>query len=170
MKIFYYIFALALLTLCMPFISLAQDEVAPVVTGVITGSGAVSVGSTTVLVDTNADGMWTSSNSAIATVSKHGIVTGITTGTATISYAYADASFALVIDVATVTVNPTTNGVNSGDRKACIGSPVIFDISPSIWSINDLSIPAINNNAIYMLTNKVSVHTHTCNNLGFVTR
>jgi hypothetical protein len=170
-----YISLFALLVSALPFVASAQDAQesipTPVVTGVITGAGPVTVGSTAALADTNTGGMWSSSNVAVATVSKHGIVTGMSAGTATISYAYADASFLLVIDVATITVNTTSTGANSDDRKAFIGAPVLLDIAPSIWIANDIAIPGVNVAFSSISTNTSAHHAFfVCDVLGFVTR
>ena len=171
-----YISLFALLVSSAPFIACAQDTQesvpTPVVTGVIAGAGTVTVGSTEALVDTNEGGMWNSSNNAIATVSKHGIVTGIAAGTVTISYAYADANFSLVIDVATVTVNSTATGVNTEDRKACIGEPLLLDITPSLWGTDDAAIFGLNVSFASLLNNaNVTPRSfHTCANLGYVAR
>jgi len=171
-----YISLLALLVLSLPFVASAQEVQesipTPVVTGVITGAGTVAIGSTAALADSNTGGMWSSSDVAVATVSKRGIVTGISAGTATISYAYADASFSLVIDVATINVNNTSTGATTEDRKAYIGVPVLLDIAPSVWDCNDIAIPGINASFSSVLNNKTiqSRNILVCDDLGFVTR
>ena len=171
-----YISLFALLVSAIPFVASAQDAQesipTPVVTGVITGAGTVTVGSTAALADSNTGGMWSSSNVAVATVSKHGIVTAVSAGAATISYAYADASFSLVIDVATITVNTTSAGATSDDRKAFIGAPVLLDIAPSIWSNNDVAIPGLNAAFTSTLSSKTSTsHAFPAGEeFGFVTR
>jgi len=52
----------------------------------ITGTSTVAVGSTTTLANTTAGGVWSSSNTSIATVNSTGAVTGVAAGDATISY------------------------------------------------------------------------------------
>ena len=171
-----YISLFALMVLSFPFIASAQDTQesipTPVVTGVITGAGTVTIGSTTALADSNTEGMWSSSDIAVATVSKGGIVTGVSAGTATISYAYADASFSLVIDVATINVNNTSTGATTEDRKAYIGVPVLLDIAPSVWGSNDVVIPGVNASFFSVLNNTTtqSRAIRVCNDLGFVAR
>ncbi|MBX2907245.1 MAG: Ig-like domain-containing protein [Taibaiella sp.] len=54
--------------------------------GNITGPSTVNVGSTISLADTAGGGVWTSSNTSVATVGSSGIVTGIAAGTAVVSY------------------------------------------------------------------------------------
>lgn len=85
---------LVLLICLLPFVSFA--------TAPITGSTNVCEGSTTSLTDADADGTWSSSNTAIADVNTTGVVTGVATGTATITY-NTGSGFATV----TITVDPT---------------------------------------------------------------
>ena len=68
----------------------------------ISGSNKVCIGSTITLSDVTPGGVWTSSNSAVAPVSSTGVVTGVTVGTATISYSPAVGCNVQV----TITVNP----------------------------------------------------------------
>ncbi|MCK7554698.1 Ig-like domain-containing protein [Chitinophaga sedimenti] len=52
----------------------------------ITGTLSVFQGSTTALTSTTAGGVWSSSNTAIASVSNTGVVSGVAPGTATVTY------------------------------------------------------------------------------------
>ena len=56
--------------------------------GTITGTATVTVGSTTTLSNATTGGTWSSSNTSVATVGTSGVVSGITAGTATISYTF----------------------------------------------------------------------------------
>jgi len=56
------------------------------IAGLIAGSSSLCSGSNLTLTDTTSGGTWSSSNTAIATVGSTGIVTGVSAGTATISY------------------------------------------------------------------------------------
>jgi gliding motility-associated-like protein len=79
---------------------------APCVPPTITGSLGVCSGSTTQLTGSgtpNATSPWTSSNPAVATVNSSGLVTGVSGGTATITYTNSSGCFI----TATVTVNQT---------------------------------------------------------------
>jgi trimeric autotransporter adhesin len=58
----------------------------PVVSA-ISGASAVCAGSTIQLSDATANGVWSSGNTAVATVSASGLVTGVAGGSVTISYA-----------------------------------------------------------------------------------
>ncbi|MES2702416.1 MAG: Ig-like domain-containing protein [Bacteroidota bacterium] len=52
----------------------------------ITGTSAICLGTTTVLSNTTSGGTWSSSNTGIATVGSTGVVTGVESGAATITY------------------------------------------------------------------------------------
>jgi hypothetical protein len=58
---------------------------APVVAA-ITGTTSISTGGTTQLSDATAGGVWSSNNTSVATVNASGLVTGVSSGSATISY------------------------------------------------------------------------------------
>ncbi len=69
-------------TTCQQVITVTVDETP----GAITGASGVCIGATDTLVDTTAGGVWSSSNTSVATVDPTGIVTGVTAGVTTISY------------------------------------------------------------------------------------
>jgi trimeric autotransporter adhesin len=56
--------------------------------GTITGASSVCGGSTITLTNATTGGSWSSSNTAIATVGSTGVVSGVSAGTATISYTF----------------------------------------------------------------------------------
>lgn len=64
----------------------------PIVPTPITGNTSVAIGSTITLDDATAGGTWASSDPTVATIDASGMVTGISTGTVTISYTFADAT------------------------------------------------------------------------------
>ena len=59
----------------------------PLLDATITGSNNVCKGSTTNLTAATAGGVWSSSNTAVATINSSGVVTGVAAGVASISYA-----------------------------------------------------------------------------------
>ena len=85
--------------------------------GTITGASNVCVGSTITLIDGASGGVWSSSNTGIATVGTSGIVTGVGSGVATISYSVTNSCGTVS---ATHTVNVTPSGV-----LPIVGLPVI---------------------------------------------
>jgi len=76
----------------------------------ITGNTINAVTDVITLSSTTSGGVWTSSNTAIATVSASGVVTGISTGTVTISYTVTNASGCVTTVTYQVTINPKANG------------------------------------------------------------
>jgi uncharacterized protein YjdB len=106
------------------------------VAGTITGSSTVCTGSTITLTDSTAGGTWSSSNTSVATVGSTGVVTGVTSGTATISYTVTNAcGSGLATKV--ITVNPTpTAGTITGSSAVCAGSTITLSNATSggSWS------------------------------------
>jgi hypothetical protein len=109
------------------FVSLTTFAIGPV-----TGPTGVCVGSTITLSDTSAGGSWSSSNPAVASVgSASGVVSGVSTGTATISYTIG-ASYATMTITAGTTV-PAIYAVTapSGGSYCAGGSGVHIQLSNS---------------------------------------
>lgn len=119
----------------------------------ISGSLSVCVGQTTALSDAIPGGTWSSSDTSLATVNETtGVVSGISAGTATISYIAGE-----TVDVATVSVNALPNTI-IGDPLVCIGSNTILRSNLfGSWSSSDTSIATIspvydNNHALGSVT------------------
>ena len=92
----------------------------------ITGTTSVCVGSTTSLATTSLNPTWSTSNSAVAVVSATGVVTGVTAGTATITYSMTNANGCSNTASTTVTVNPlpTATIATIGNTTFCQGGSV----------------------------------------------
>jgi hypothetical protein len=73
----------------------------------IAGNNTVCAGSTTTLTNATIGGTWTSSNTAIATVSTTGEVTGVAAGTVTMTYTVTNASGCSNAVSFNITVNAT---------------------------------------------------------------
>ncbi len=102
--------------------------------GTITGSSAVCMGATTTLANAITGGIW-SSSSANATVVA-GVVTGVTAGTATISYAVTN-SCGTAYATKTMTINAMPNaGSITGASSVCVGATTTLAnaITGGIWS------------------------------------
>lgn len=86
----------------------------------ISGSPSVCVGFTTSLSNASPGGSWTTSNAAIAAVgSTTGVVSGISSGTATISYSLPTGCYSTVV----VTVNSVPAAIG-GAATVCTGSTI----------------------------------------------
>lgn len=97
--------------------------------GTISGVSALAVGFTGTMSSTVGGGTWSSSNTAIATVSSSGVVTGVAPGTAVISYAVSGCS-GIAYATATVTISAAD----------CISGDVLFSGAPytstvKVWLI-----------------------------------
>jgi hypothetical protein len=92
----------------------------------ITGSSDVCVGSTTVLASSTTGGVWSTSDATVADVSASGVVTGVSTGSATITYTVTDGNGCINSTSASVTVNaaPTATVTASGATTFCAGGSV----------------------------------------------
>ncbi len=115
--------------------ALSQCEIAGLYAGAstaITGPTTVATGGTITLSDSLAGGVWSSSNTAIATVgSSTGVVTGVSSGTVTISY-----TFGGCVNTITITTNtPCDNGIVStiaGTGSAGYGAEFVPAVSSAL--------------------------------------
>jgi uncharacterized protein YjdB len=97
----------------------------------ITGSTAMYIGSTVSLADATANGTWTSGNTAVATISTTGVVTGVSAGTSPITYSTGCGPIAT--QTVTVAVGPAPI---TGTPTVCVGATVtLSDVTPGgTWS------------------------------------
>ncbi|ERJ60163.1 T9SS C-terminal target domain-containing protein, partial [Sphingobacterium paucimobilis] len=96
----------------------------PVVSA-ITGSNSVCIGSTVALSSTPTGGVWSSSNTSVATVSTSGVVTGVSAGTVTISYSVTNGSGCSTVVTKDVTVIPLPSTPNTTNTSTYVGAPGI---------------------------------------------
>jgi uncharacterized protein YjdB len=109
--------------------------------GVLTGSSTISSGSTTTLSNTTAGGIWSSSNTAIATIgSGSGIVSGVSTGNATISYTVTN-SCGSATATSTINVTPSIS-IATGSANVCTGYTITLSDSTAggTWSSSNTAI------------------------------
>lgn len=116
--------------------------------GTLGGSQNVCTGLTTQFNSTVSGGSWTTSNAAIATVSSSGLVTGVTAGTATITYTITGTggcSDATATRTVTVTAAPNA-GTLSGNQNICVGLTTTYVPSASggSWSTSSAAIATVN--------------------------
>ena len=112
----------------------------------ITGTTSMCEGSSVTLSDATSGGTWSSSNTATAVVnSSTGVVTGVSAGTATISYTYTNSNNCTSTVTATVTVNampaPTVTATSS--TTFCSGGNVVLTASTGStyqWNLNGTAI------------------------------
>ncbi len=107
----------------------------------VTGPTTVCQGNTTTLSNGVPGGAWTSSNPSVATIGAgSGVVTGISAGTATMTYTTSAGCFT----TATVTVNPLSPV--TGSHMVCVGSTIMLSNTTAgggTWSSTSPGIAAI---------------------------
>jgi trimeric autotransporter adhesin len=104
----------------------------------ISGTPAVCTGTTTLLTDATPGGTWSSSNTSVATAGPTtGIITGISAGTATITYSLG----CRVMQTVTVSLSP---GSISGTHHVCIGSTTtLSDAGGGSWSSSNTTLATV---------------------------
>lgn len=108
-------------------------------------SAVVCTGNTTTLSETVGGGIWTSTAPAIASVSG-GVVTGLTVGTASISYTIGSCAVGIPV---TVNLSPAAGSI-SGPSTLCTGAPITYtDAAPGgTWSSSNNAIVTINSSGL----------------------
>ena len=92
-------------------------------TGGSSALGNVCVNSTLQLTNTTTGGVWTSANTAIATVDNTGLVTGKSAGTVIISYTVTNSNNCITTVTTSITVNPLPTASISGTITVKKGDP-----------------------------------------------
>ena len=110
----------------------------------ITGAATVCAGSTMSLSDAIPGGIWSSSNTAVATVSPTGVVTGIAPGAVNISY-----TLGLCPPVG-IAVTVTTLSALTGITALCLGSATtLSNATPGgVWSSNNTMVAIVSGSGI----------------------
>jgi uncharacterized protein YjdB len=104
----------------------------------ISGPSTVCKASTMTLTGSPAGGSWTSTNISYVTVDpSSGIVTGVNTGSATVSYSVASGCFATTV----VSVTPSPGSI-TGTFTTCVNNTVTLNVSPAggTWSVDNPGI------------------------------
>jgi hypothetical protein len=121
----------------------------PVVSA-ITGNTSVCVNQYTPLSNTTTGGVWSSSNTAVATVNSYGLVQGVSAGTAVISYTVTSSGCSTVVTT-TVTVNGTLVFVINGASTLCPNTTGnAYSVSPAVagadytWNIQNAPSVGVN--------------------------
>jgi uncharacterized protein YjdB len=103
-------------------------------TPTLSGSTGICTGATTTLTSSTGGGTWSSGSTGVATVDAAGVVSGLTTGTAVISYASTACGTSATI---VVTVSPSAAPI-TGTLSLCVGnSSTLADATGGgTWSID----------------------------------
>jgi uncharacterized protein YjdB len=128
----------------------AIDTVNATAVAAITGLSTVCLASTTTLTDATSGGAWSSSNTSVATVSSAGVVTGVTAGTAIISYGVSGIC-GLAYATKTITViGVVTAGTITGPTAVCVGSTItLSDAAPGgTWTSSSTATATVSSSGI----------------------
>ena len=107
----------------------------------ITGNPVVCIGRVTFLADATTPGVsWTSGNTSVATISGSGAVTGISAGTANVTYSIGTGCYAWT----TVSVNALPGAI-SGNTPLCPGNSMLLTDATSggTWTSNNPAIASV---------------------------
>ncbi len=116
----------------------------PATPAAISGSSSVCAGSSAILTSATPGGVWTSNNSAIASMgSATGVMTGVSAGTTTITYTATNGCGSTFV-TAPVTVN-TAPGAITGSAVSCVGSSNTLSSSPGggTWASSNTAAATI---------------------------
>ena len=106
----------------------------------ILGNTNICSGASTTLSDITSGGIWSSSNPAVGTIDAFGNVTGVSSGTATISYTLAGSCY--IVTMVTVNVSP---GPINGSTNLCSGTATTLSnaVAGGTWSSSNAGVATI---------------------------
>ncbi len=137
--------------------------------GVITGASSVCQGAQVTLADGTPGGTWSSSDNTVASINASGIVTGITAGTADISYTVTSACGTAVATYP-VTVNPlpATPAAITGASSVCLSAnTTLSDVTTGgTWASSTPAVATINGatGVVYGVSAGTTTITYTVTN------
>jgi len=141
----------------------------PVVPPITSSVTAVCQDASTLMTDGTAGGTWTSSAPGVASVNSSGSVTGVTGGTATISYSITNAC-ATTTKTKAITVNPLpVVGSITGSSGGCISSPFnLTDTSTGgSWSSSNSAVATVSGGTVTgITTGTVTINYSVTNSCG----
>jgi len=129
------------------------------VSGTLSCGSSVCAGSTIWLSTSSWGGVWSSSNTSVATVSTSGGVTGVSSGSVVISYSVTNSCGTSVVTRA-VTVNPLpVSGTITGSHTACAGTSVMLSDTSygGIWNSSNTSRASVSSSGIVSVLTSGSV-------------
>ena len=110
----------------------------------ITGATALCAGSTTTMTDSVTGGGWISSNTSVATINATGVVTGIASGSATITY-FVTNSCGTATATKAITVNTLSAGILSGPSTVVAGAMITLgnSVTGGTWRSANTALASV---------------------------
>lgn len=111
----------------------------------LTGTTTLCAGTTTTLSSSPTGGAWASSNTAAATVNAGGVVTGVASGTATITYTALSGCYNTTV----VTITPGIPGI-TGTTTVCTGATTSLanTVAGGTWSSSTTAVATVNTTGV----------------------
>jgi hypothetical protein len=154
------------------YINLQMPSCVTPTTGTISGSSAGCIGTTTqYTTNSTAGGVWSSSNPAVASVgSSTGLVSSLSPGTASISYALILSCGSAVPAPQTITVNPSPAPI-TGSSNVCSATPATLSSTTTggTWSSSNSAVATIGSSSGVVTGASQGVITITYTSLGCTT-
>lgn len=137
------------------------------VIGQISGLHGICIGSSTTYTDTTAAGTWTSNEPTVATVSVSGIVTGVSHGTAIITYGFTGGC-GTYIDTQAITIDTVLHADSiTGPSALCPGNiiPYLDAAGPGgVWTVNNSNASVASNGMLTALATGTDTLRYTISN------
>jgi Zn-dependent metalloprotease len=116
----------------------------------IGGATGVCTGSIATVTDATTGGSWSSSNPTLASINSSGVITGVATGTVTITYSVTNACGTAAVTTSIAVSNPTSVAAITGGTPICPGSTTtLSDATASgVWTTATASIASVSTSGI----------------------
>jgi hypothetical protein len=144
-------------------------------TGTLSGASTVCAGASTTITPSIAGGTWNSSNTAIATVTSGGSVTGVASGAMSLSYTVSNGCFSAVVTKPITVPGATTPGPIGGVPYLCEGATLTLTnaLAGGSWSSTNTSAALISGSGVVSgiaagYTNIIYSYTNACGITGSV--
>ena len=117
--------------------------------GTIAGPSSICVGTSSSFTDSVTGGMWSSSALGVATVNSSGVVTGVTAGTATITYTFTNSCGTVSATHAVSVASPLVAGI-SGTGTICQGATAAFvdGTTGGSWISSNTSLATVSSSGV----------------------
>jgi len=123
---------------CSAFVTYTMPVLPAPAVGIVTGPNTVCAGASITLGDGTTGGVWSSSDTTIATVDGTGAVTGVAIGGANISYTFTDVNGCAASAPYAITVGagiPASSVLPGASATLCHGNPVNLSVSPTATGV-----------------------------------